>query len=74
MLNIVHVLKYCESKGIDDISPIIVKDVITVILNLLSYVFITSFLLGQFRKQMKNFKVAQVYKSDDKSAVNYYRS
>ena len=57
ILNIVHAIKSSESKGVNDISPRIVKDVITAILDSLSSVFNKSFLLGQFPNKMKIAKI-----------------
>ena len=53
ILHIVQVLKSGESNGVDDISPSIVKEVITAILTTFSSVFNKSFLLGQFPNKIK---------------------
>ena len=60
ILNIVHALQSNESKGVDDISPRIVKDVITATLDRLSSVFNKSLVYGQFTNKITIAKIVPV--------------
>ena len=73
IVNIVHDLKCKSSKGHDNISPHIVKNVIFEIAKPLSLVFNNSLLNGQFPDKMKIARVVPIYKSDDKSLIGNYR-
>ena len=66
IMNIVHMLKSNSSKGHDDITPSIIKDIISEIALPLTYIFNKSLQNGQFPDKLKIARIVPIYKCDDK--------
>ena len=73
IMNIVQFVKSNSSKGNDDLSPLILKEIISEISLPLTTIFNKSFANGQFPDKLKITKIVPIYKSDDKLLVSNYR-
>ena len=63
--NITNHLKSSSSKGVDGVSPKIVKEVIEAIAQPLATVFNISLANGHFPDKLKIVKIIPIYKSED---------
>ena len=70
---IIDKMKPKTSKGIDEISPKLVKTSELIIAEILSFIANLSFKCGKFPADMKIAKVVPVYKSKDSSLISNYR-
>ena len=70
IMNIVHMLNSNSSKGNDDITLSIIKDIIFEIA-LLTYIFNKSLQICQFPNKLKIARFVPIYKCDDKKINNY---
>ena len=71
--NITNNLKSSSSKGVDGVSPKIVKEVIKAIAQPLATVFNISLGNGLFLDKLKIAKIIPTYKSEDRLLTNNYR-
>ena len=71
-MNIVQFLKSSSSKGSDDLSPQILKEINSEISLPLTIIFNKSFANGQFPDKLKIAKIVPIYKGDDKLSVSNY--
>ena len=71
--NITNLLKSSSSKGVDGVSPKIVKEVIDAIAQPLATVFNISLANGLFPDKLKMAKIIPIYKSEDRLLTNNYR-
>ena len=71
--NITNHLKTSSSKGVDGVSPKIVKEVIEAIAKPLATVFNISLEYGLFPDKLKIAKIIPTYKSEDRLLTNNYR-
>jgi hypothetical protein len=73
IIDIVHNLKANKSAGHDELSPRVIKSVISSIAQPLSDIFNLSLSTGVFPDKLKIAKVSPIFKADDKLSVNNYR-
>ena len=71
--NITNHLKSSSNKGVDGVSPKIVKEVIKAIAQPLATVFNISLANGFFPEKLKIAKIIPIYKSEDRLLTNNYR-
>ena len=71
--NITNHLKSSFSKGVDEVSPKIVKEVIEAIAQPLATVFNISLANRLFPDKLKIAKIIPTYKSEDRLITNNYR-
>ena len=70
--NITNHLKWSSSKGVDGVSPKIVKEVIEAIAQPLATVFNISVANGFCSDKLKIAKIKPIYKSEDRLLTNNY--
>lgn len=73
IIDIAHNLQPNKASGCDDISPKIIKCVITEIAGALTDIFNESLLNGTFPNSMKLAKVTPIHKGDDRRLMSNYR-
>ena len=69
-MNIVHMLKSNCSKGNDDITPSIIKDIMSEIALPLTNIFNKSLQNDKFSDKLKFARIVPIYKCDDKKLIN----
>ena len=72
IMNIVDMLKSNSSKGNDDITPSIIKDIISEIALPLTYIFHKSLQNGQFPDKLKIARIVPIYKNVDNKLISNY--
>ena len=65
IMNIVYMLKSNSSKGNDDITPSIIKDIFSEIALPLTHIFNKSIQNGQFPDKLKIARIVPIYKCED---------
>ena len=66
-------LKSNSSKGNDDITPSIIKDIISEIALPFTYIFNKSVQNDKFPDKLKIARIVPIYRFDDKKLINSYR-
>jgi hypothetical protein len=69
-----HSLKALSSKGHDDISPVVIKNIIGGLSTPLCSTFYLSFQMGHLPDQLKIARVVPIHKADDVLSANNYKT